>query len=334
MPMLQCVLSLAWRWVLKALVELSDRELIQETHELRGKEKAILSKLLLHFGEIDERKLYRNEGYPSLFTYLTEALGYSNASAYRRVTGARFLNEHPELLKDLESGELSFSALVELSKCEENVKEAVAESRGKSLAEVTQIVEERTAPPVKKRKREVVRRVRHQEAETPLGLFSARTHSRRTSGAEVPVGYNISFQADEEFMKLYREAKAVAGGSSMEEVFKKVLMDFTKRKSPKEREKRRQKRAAKRAESSNSRYIPVATRDKVYIKHEGRCCYVSPQGVRCSAKEHLEFDHVKPHALGGDSSEDNIRLLCRSHNQLMAERTFGKDFMASKRQQV
>lgn len=127
---------------MQAVETLSDRELIQETGRLRAREKEALYGLLLHLDEIDKRKLYRDEGYSSLFTYLTEGLGYSEASAYRRVEGARFLKLRPELYGELRAGRLSFSALVELSKCKESEKlESLVEvSKGKSLKEVSSLV--------------------------------------------------------------------------------------------------------------------------------------------------------------------------------------------------
>ena len=60
--------------------------------------------------------------------------------------------------------------------------------------------------------------------------------------------------------------------------------------------------------------------------------YTAPDGTRCSCTQNLEFDHIYPHALGGESIEENLRLLCRSHNQMMAERVLGKEFVRLKRE--
>jgi hypothetical protein len=40
---------------------------------------------------------------------------------------------------------------------------------------------------------------------------------------------------------------------------------------------------------------------------------------------------VIPVARGGEATVSNIRLLCRAHNQLAAERVFGAGFMKHKR---
>lgn len=59
---------------------------------------------------------------------------------------------------------------------------------------------------------------------------------------------------------------------------------------------------------------------------------MSADGKRCEATHLLEFDHIVPYALGGTATAGNIRLRCRTHNQLEAERTFGTAFMDGKRQ--
>ena len=64
----------------------------------------------------------------------------------------------------------------------------------------------------------------------------------------------------------------------------------------------------------------------------GRCTFVSESGHRCEARTRLEFDHVEPVAHGGHATVQGLRLRCRAHNQLEAERAFGRDFMNSKRE--
>ena len=324
--------------------ELSDKELVSNTMVLLGKEKEILHKLLLLFGEIDKRKLYRDEGYSSLFVYLRDGLGYSKAAAYRRFEAARFLRKRPELYGDLQSEALTFSSLVELAKCEgnEDVEEIIRESKGQSLQEVAKRVERAVAPTVKARAREKVRVVKVKKAE-PLPILSQVEESEGRSSAAEPIEefYEVSFQADEEFMALYQEAKAVAGGLNMKDVMKPVLKDFTKRNSPKEKIKRREARATRKdkgettsevsaprdKQEARSRHIPEAIRDQVFVRDECRCTYVSPDGVRCTETTNLEVDHKKPFSLGGTHELPNLRLLCKAHNQLHAEKTLGKEFM-------
>ena len=85
---------------------------------------------------------------------------------------------------------------------------------------------------------------------------------------------------------------------------------------------------------SNGRYIPRSVRRKLYERDRGQCCYCSPDGVRCSQNKYLQIDHIVPYAKGGKSELSNLRLLCPSHNQLLAEQAFGKDFIDRKIKRV
>jgi hypothetical protein len=48
-----------------------------------------LAELLAHLGELDARKLYRQQACSSMFSYCTERLGLSEAAAYNRISVAR-----------------------------------------------------------------------------------------------------------------------------------------------------------------------------------------------------------------------------------------------------
>jgi len=83
--------------------------------------------------------------------------------------------------------------------------------------------------------------------------------------------------------------------------------------------------------SSGRRHVPAAVRREVWERDQGRCTFVGDLGRRCEAVSRLEFDHVDPVALGGQATVERMRLRCRAHNQLEAERTFGGEFMRRKR---
>lgn len=77
------------------------------------------------------------------------------------------------------------------------------------------------------------------------------------------------------------------------------------------------------APPDNMRAIPRRIRDEVYVRDGGRCTFRGPDGRRCGSRHDLQIDHIIPRALGGDSSPENLRLLCGRHNRLEAERVFG-----------
>jgi hypothetical protein len=45
---------------------------------------------------------------------------------------------------------------------------------------------------------------------------------------------------------------------------------------------------------------------------------VLPSGEHCDSRRRLELDHITPLALGGKSTVENLRVACRSHNDLAA----------------
>ena len=90
-------------------------------------------------------------------------------------------------------------------------------------------------------------------------------------------------------------------------------------------------RSPREQKPANARTIPAHVKREVWRRDGGRCTFTSATGRRCDATRALEFDHVKPVALGGEASIENVRLLCRKHNQLEAERRLGADVMKARR---
>jgi 5-methylcytosine-specific restriction endonuclease McrA len=77
--------------------------------------------------------------------------------------------------------------------------------------------------------------------------------------------------------------------------------------------------------------ISAATRRDVFERDGARCTFVGIDGKRCESTHLVEFDHVQPRALGGKHDSENLRLLCRAHNQFLAEKVFGEDKLQRER---
>jgi hypothetical protein len=84
------------------------------------------------------------------------------------------------------------------------------------------------------------------------------------------------------------------------------------------------------ATTSRPRRAPVtrATRREVVERDGWRCSFVADDGRRCDARAFVEFDHETPMGRGGGSQPENLRLLCRAHNRLAAERVYGKAYIS------
>ncbi len=77
-----------------------------------------------------------------------------------------------------------------------------------------------------------------------------------------------------------------------------------------------------------SRYIPAPIRRTVEKRDGGRCTYKDRHGRRCTKRHDVEFHHRRPFGRGGEHSPEVLRLMCKTHNALMAEQDYGKEVMA------
>jgi hypothetical protein len=78
-----------------------------------------------------------------------------------------------------------------------------------------------------------------------------------------------------------------------------------------------------RAAAARSRHIPAHIRRAVWLRDGGRCAFVGKSGRRCGESAFLEFHHVDPYALGGETTVGNLVLHCRRHNVHESELLFG-----------
>lgn len=128
----------------------------------------------------------------------------------------------------------------------------------------------------------------------------------------------------------------LSANASLEELIEFLADYFTEREDPAERHARREARKnndkgeparinARLIDNEKmKRRVPVQVRDQVFVRDNGRCCYVSADGKRCGSTHVLQVDHIKPVARGGASTIGNLRLLCAYHNRFEAERLMGR----------
>ncbi len=66
----------------------------------------------------------------------------------------------------------------------------------------------------------------------------------------------------------------------------------------------------------------------MWLRDGGRCQWPVASGGICGSTTRVEFDHIVPLARGGSSTVGGLRLLCRRHNFIHAEQTYGREHMA------
>jgi 5-methylcytosine-specific restriction endonuclease McrA len=66
---------------------------------------------------------------------------------------------------------------------------------------------------------------------------------------------------------------------------------------------------------------------EVWKRDGGRCQWPVESGGICGSTFQVEFDHVRPLAMGGESTVENTRLACRPHNLHAARLLLGDELM-------
>lgn len=103
-------------------------------------------------------------------------------------------------------------------------------------------------------------------------------------------------------IKDYRALKGT--NESFEEIISEAL---TNAHAELERAKFKLVRHPRKDSQSDNRIPSASVKREVFLRDK--------QCVKCGSKFGLEFDHQHPYSLGGKSTPENIRLLCRNCNQ-------------------
>jgi 5-methylcytosine-specific restriction endonuclease McrA len=163
---------------------------------------------------------------------------------------------------------------------------------------------------------------------------------------EVPVAPKVAYQlrcslSPEVKSKLEKAqalmAHKVQGNTNLENVLDVLLDSYLTTHGREERAERARKRKKSRKvekvpsnSSAKRKHIPNEIKRSVFERDEYACSYIAGDGTCCKKTAGLEIDHIIPVALGGDNSEDNLRVLCREHNQFFARKVFGAELIERK----
>lgn len=137
------------------LTHLTDAALLNDTKLLSQKERTLTTQILWHLREIDQRKLYADLKYSSMWDYATKELGYSDGTAFRRISAARALGAMPELEDKLHTGSLNLTAIATVLKefqgvSTETKREVFAAIENKTSSQAKEIIREKSGQPKSK----------------------------------------------------------------------------------------------------------------------------------------------------------------------------------------
>jgi hypothetical protein len=299
----------------------SDEALLSSVTKLLGSHRELTAELVAHLAEIEERRLHLLLGFSSMFDFCQKKLGMNEGEAFRRILAARIGRRFPLVHSLLASGSVTLSALELLRPwlTQENHEELFEAVAGKTKREVQSLLAARFPRP-----------------DTPPAIRQAKIEPLSLAT------FRVEFTASEALrqkLELCRDLMSHANPSRDLTVVIDCAMDlllaelerkrFGKAKLGRQALSIREEKPSGAPTTSEVKpsHITNAVRRLVYERDGRRCTYVSEGGRRCEARAFLELDHVVAKALGGSNDVENLRVLCRAHNQLLAEQAFGHEWV-------
>ncbi len=196
---------------------------VERLKQLVASERKITAQIIEHILEIDQKKIHVQMGYPTLFVFLTEYIGYSAASAQRRIEAARLLNSVPEVKKDIQSGCINLSQVA-----------LVAQSIRQKQKEMPDLKIQAQD------KKELLESIKNQNFENSQKIISQtldleiKSFDRKTVQKDDSVRFEVTFTKEqmESFIKVKSLISHINPSASVAEVFDYLSKDYLKRKDP------------------------------------------------------------------------------------------------------
>ncbi len=338
------------------------RELTKRLAELLRREQGAMADFLLALADFDERKAWRDLGHTSLFYFLHRELGLSKGAAHFRKTAAELVQRFPEVIEPLRDGRLCISSVVELAKVitPENRAEVLPRFFHRSKQEAKVVSAELcpdTAPP----RRDVVTSVRTPAlalslpARAPVRTPGEPVDRAQSVHPDEPFDRAQSVRPDEparptspaqrdsvepltaELSRLHatvsrrflakldaaRDALSHSRPNATMEELLEAGLDLVLAAHARRKGLVAKPRSVPPPSNPDSDQVPAHVKREVWTRDGGRCQFRLEDGSICGSTFQVEFDHIRPRALGGPSTAPNLRLACRPHNGLAARRIFG-----------
>ncbi|MES2770199.1 MAG: HNH endonuclease signature motif containing protein, partial [Bdellovibrionota bacterium] len=256
-----------------------------------------------------------SKNYPSLFEYCVKVLKYSSASAQRRIDSMRAMKLIPELEEKIISGDLNLSSI---SQAQSFFRQEAKIGKSYSVIEKKEVLEKLE----NKSSRECIQEL---IAISPQSVPQEKRRELTIDKTELKVILNKDLISKLDKIKALMSHKnpSMTDQELIEAMAEIVIQKIDPMEKAKRVELRRQKNNTpqlpiEEVKGVTNRYIPAALKQEVYLRDKGQCAHSS-----CNSNKFLEYDHIIPIAMGGGATIQNLRLLCRTHNQRAAIEKFG-----------
>ena len=283
------------------------------------------------------RRLYLQKGFGSLIEYCIGELGYSESSAYRRISAMRVVKEVPQVKAALAEGRLN---LVNVARAQTLFQKEAKKQKALSCVEKSKIL--KTLENQSSRQAE---KILLQISPEPLPQEKIREIS--------PTHTQVSLVFSEGLIQKLSDLKHLLSHKNpnpstteliellADMVLKKLKMTDGPEKSTLPREPIANKvvansmtvalgdtNAGATVRKFKRAYISVTLKRKIWQKAQGKCQYQDSKNKKqCGSKFQLQIEHKRPVAKGGQNNEENLELFCAAHNRLRATEQYGKSHM-------
>ena len=290
--------------------------------DLLLREHSALADFLVALSEFDRAGGYRSLGFANVFDYLMRELGLSRGAAHYRKVAARLVARFPEVVEPLRDGRLCLSSILALAKVitEANRHEVLPLFFHRSREEANAIAAE-IAPAEAVPSRTVVTVLLNPAPVNsgtspihPVNFLAAAGEAPRTLVEPLTATRSrIHLTVSRDLLAKLRKARSgqshVQPDATDEQVIDAALDLLLAQ---------QERRKAS---------VPAKVKREVLQRDGAKCQWPTHDGGICGATVRLEIDHVQPRALGGPSTVDNCRILCKPHNLEAARNTYGDEVM-------
>ena len=350
-----------------AMLKLDADVLLRETTEFTKQERWVTAQLLVRLAAVEKRELFAPCGYSSMWEYCLGELEMSEDAASRRLWAARKCREFPALFDALADGRIYLTAVHTLATHlrSDNADELIAAATGRSKSQLREWLACRFPSPAVPTVISPVPSTAVHQPVTPMSMLALpepaeckenlhalarvsvpssapnptipqvplrdRAHVDPLNAEQVKVQFTMSRQALAKMKHAMDLLGPAVAHNDVAALFEKLLDMAIPALEKNKFAATERPRAPRATTTANPRTIPAHVKRDVWKRDGGRCTFKSATGRRCECTRGLEFDHVTPVALGGQATTENVRLLCRKHNQLEAERRLGAECMRTRR---
>ena len=265
-------------------------------------ERLITARVIRGIYEVSLHKDYLEYNCDSLFQFCVLVLGYEGGAAWRRIEAAKLFEKAPEVAEKIESGALTLTNVATISRIQAKARKINVEIPTAELIELATNTESRVA-------------------------------ERRCLELALEYGVDVDPEKrrfDTQVSDLLSALSHKHPGINKEALLRVAIDELHgKYCAPKKAD------AEVAVKNPESGHIPKKLRAAVEQRDHQACIHRDPQtGKLCGSRHQLEIDHVIPLAKGGKTEFQNLRLLCRRHNQQAAREAGLRRPLTSARKQT